>query len=560
MRNIVKSFAKNNGGNFAIILGLTLAPIAMSVGMTVDYTSFKRMETRMITAAEAAMLAGTKAVVQLREQDYAKDGRFDLTNAEIVAELDKVFKPYFEANFSKAGYELDPSQYQLEYIEADNNTKVRVTMEYDTAFLNAFGKPKLTATRDMIINLKVQPNNYVIDIVMCIDATGSMQNTLNAVKNSAKTFNANLREEIGVGVDSSKVKIRVRPMFYRDWEEGRAFNDAMDDYNEAYADYEADYLDWATGGEDSITGTNWDSLRANLQSAWNSSAWYYQNGKNWKKSKSSNPKTHKRIKYEGTWYYFTSIADLNAWVDIKQDKDTVFIKPKTGTPPTPPVKPVNDALNDYGDFIDLDPNLSSGNTKEDQNNELAGFLGSTNAKGGADLPEAAGACLNEAIRSNWYNIQSKESKEYFKVPSGNVIVSEKDDVPTASYTKITNIPVVVFWSDAAINSLQKSRDYISPTTPVSYGTFENLWDGTIPNGDPDASKGVAAGGSGRPVIDSRYRMMIHFGPQNISGFSTLYDWDKVYYGGSLSTGNTQGVKVIAKKILEAIPDLLRVGS
>ena len=44
MRNIVKSFAKNNGGNFAIILGLTLAPIAMSVGMTVDYTSFKRME------------------------------------------------------------------------------------------------------------------------------------------------------------------------------------------------------------------------------------------------------------------------------------------------------------------------------------------------------------------------------------------------------------------------------------------------------------------------------------------------------------------------------------
>ena len=77
----------------------------------------------MITAAEAAMLAGTKAVVQLREQDYAKDGKFDLTNAEIVAELDKVFKPFFEANFSKAGYELDPSQYQLNILRRTTTQK-----------------------------------------------------------------------------------------------------------------------------------------------------------------------------------------------------------------------------------------------------------------------------------------------------------------------------------------------------------------------------------------------------------------------------------------------------
>ena len=432
-------------------------------------------------------------------------------------------------------------------------------MKYDTAVMNAFGKPKMYATREMIINLKVQPNNYVIDIVMCIDATGSMQNTLNAVKNSAKTFNANLREEIGVGVDSRKVKIRVRPMFYRDWEEGRAF--MMPWMITMRPMPITKRIIWngqpvAKTALQVPTGTVCAPICKLLEFQFLVLP-EWQELEKVKVIQSENPQTDE---IRGQLVLFHSIADLNAWVDIKQDKDTVFIKPKTGTPPTPPIKPVNDAFNDYGDFIDLDPNLSSGNTKEDQNTELAGFLGSTNAKGGADLPEAAGACLNEAIRSNWYNIKSTDSKEYFKVPSGNVIVSEKDDVPTASYTKITNIPVVVFWSDAAINSLQKSRDYISPTTPVSYGTFENLWDGTIPNGDPDASKGVAAGGSGRPVIDSRYRMMIHFGPQNISGFSTLYDWDKVYYGGSLSTGNTQGVKVIAKKILEAIPDLLRVGS
>ncbi|MGB7335895.1 MAG: hypothetical protein WBD01_08915 [Salaquimonas sp.] len=328
-----------------------------------------------------------------------------------------------------------------------------------------------------------------------------------------------------------------------------------------YEQYLLALLEWETGGEKSATGTNWESVRSDLQGSWNSSSWYYQDGSTWKKSsKSYDPKTHKRAKYENKWYYFATTAELDLWVDDKKAKDTIVIKPKTGTPPAAPTKLVNDALNDYGGFIDLDPNLSSGNTKDDQNTALSNFLGSTNAKGGADLPEAAGACLNEAIRSNWYDIKSAESKEYFKVPAGDVIVSEKDDVPKVSYTRVTNVPVVVFWSDAAINSLQKSRDYISASTPVSYSTFEQLWDGTIPSGDPESSKGVAANNSGRPVIDNRYRMMIHFGPENISGFKTLYDWDKVYYGGSLSTGNSQAVKVIAKKILETIPDLLRVGS
>lgn len=566
MKNIVKSFLKNNGGNFAIIFGLVLAPVAMSIGVAADYAGFKRMEGRMALSTEAAMLAASKELVRLREIDYAADGDYDMTNAQLVTEIDKVFKPFFEANFSAGGYELAPDQYTLEYIEAENNTKVLVTMKYDTAVMNAFGKDKMYASREMIINLKVQPNNYVLDIVMCIDATGSMQNTLNAVKNSAMKFNENLREELGVGPDSKKIKIRVRPMFYRDWEEGRTYQTAMVTYNAQYADYEIAYAEWATGGEESITGTNWEDLRTNLQSSWNSSSWYFLNGKNWKKStNSTHPKTHKRVKFEGNWYYMTSIAELNTWVDTKKAADIVFIAPGTGTPPTPPTKPTNHALNDYGSFIDLDPTsyATTGATKADQNAKLTAFLGSTSAFGGADLPEAGGACLNEAIRSDWYDIQSTDSKTYFSIPNSDTIVSEMDEVPTGSYTKVTNIPIVVFWSDAAINSLQKSRDYISPTTPVSYDTFKSLWNDVRPTSEavnPNYNPSGAGGLSKYDLIDKRYRMLIHFGPHNISGFSTLYSWDKVYYGGSLSTGNSQAVKVIAKKILEAVPDLLRVGS
>lgn len=560
MTNPLKNFWKSESGNFAITLGLTLTPIMMSVGVAADYSGFKRLENRMTISAETAMLAASKHIVKLREQDFAADNDYDMTNAEIVEELDSVFKPFFEANFAAGGYDLQENQYTLEYIEADNNTKVRITVEYDTAVMKAFGIDKLEASKDMIINLKVQPRNYVIDIVMCIDATGSMQNTLNAVQANAKTFNADLREELGVGESSQKLKIRVRPIFYRDWEEGQDYQNAMANFHDgmSYDEYLEDYQEQLEDWENGVTTPGLPaSVRNNLTNSWNNSSWYYWD--NWRNRYQRSrywwqPRTHKRVRYEGTWYYFANAGELNVWLDS-------FGGAAAGHPGELLPKPVNHGLNMYEDFIDLDPHSSESEDRDDRNDELETFLSSTYAFGGHDWPEAAGACLNEAIRSNWYDTKSPESREYFNVPPGDVIIAENDEVPAQSYTKITNIPVVVFWSDATINSYQKSRDWLSETTPTNNTTFQALWNGHKPNGDPWPSHMLPVDPGTSPlVIDSRYRMMIRFGPASASGFNTWATWDKVYYGGSLHTGNNEAVKVIAAKILEAIPDLLRVGS
>jgi hypothetical protein len=230
-----------------------------------------------------------------------------------------------------------------------------------------------------------------------------------------------------------------------------------------------------------------------------------------------------------------------------------------GDPPTPPTHPVNHGLNMYPDFIDLDPSeadtVATGHDRDDRNTELTNFLGSTYAFGGHDWPEAAGACLNEAIRSDWYDVQSEESRTYFKARSGDVIISDGDPIPSVAYTQITDIPIVVFWSDATINSLQLSRDYLSNTTPTSYSVFENLWNGIYPGGDPDAGDT-----SGKHKMSQARKMMVRFGPSSASGWNTIKYWDNYYYGGSLSIGNQDAVEVIAEKILETIPDILRVGS
>lgn len=539
MKGIVKKFLRDEGGNFATILGVAITPVIMCAGVSVDYVGYKRLETRMTLSAEAALLSASKAVKKMQEEDYADNGVYDGSNEQYVAKLDEVFKPFFEANYEAGGYELDRDSYKLEYMEVDDQAKVMVTMDYDTAVMKAFGYDKMTASKEMVINLKVQPKNYVIDIVMCIDATGSMQNTLNAVQASAKTFNSDLRAELGIGDFSQKLKIRVRPIFYRDWEEGRDYQQNYANYEQDLQDWEDEWGDWKPGDSAGLS----ESEKNDLRSEFYGSSWYYYKNGRWKRAtKNSHPRTHKRVTYDRTKYHFRNIWELEAWMDTQEGSGP-------SEPPPRPEPPVNHGLNMYGDFIDLDPSEEEaaaagedrGDMREDRNDLLQGFLGSTYAFGGHDWPEAAGACLNEAIRSNWFDTQSAESREYFKIPQHHLIIQQGDPIPAQTYTLVTPVPVVVFWSDATINSLNLSKQYLSSTTPTSWSSFQNLW--------KDASK-----------MEQSQKLLVRFGPSSASGFNTIMEWDRTYYGGSLTVGNQNAVKVIAQKILDSIPDMLRVGS
>ncbi len=63
-----------------------------------------------------------------------------------------------------------------------------------------------------------------------------------------------------------------------------------------------------------------------------------------------------------------------------------------------------------------------------------------------------------------------------KFPTVIVIIKENEPVPEVTYTKVTPIPVVVFWSDATINSrFDLAQQYLSPTHPSNYTGLENVW-------------------------------------------------------------------------------------
>ena len=67
---------------------------------------------------------------------------------------------------------------------------------HNAAALKAFDYGEIALEAEGSALVAIPPENYVFDIVMCIDATGSMGATLAGVKDSAQSFNADLRNRV----------------------------------------------------------------------------------------------------------------------------------------------------------------------------------------------------------------------------------------------------------------------------------------------------------------------------------------------------------------------------
>lgn len=213
MLKLLKKFKKSESGAFLPMFGILAFPVlTLAMGTAIDYSRMTSLQNRMQSASDIALLAATKS---LQSKKGGKD------EAEINTILKDDFTPFFLANMSSE--EAEKFSYTPSFDGDKNRSKVTVSTDYEPVFMQMFGYDKIKINVELTVNLKVEVNNYVIDIVMCIDATGSMQNTLDAAVSNAKSFNDDLRKELDM-VNSPSLKVRVRPIFYRDWEDARDYN------------------------------------------------------------------------------------------------------------------------------------------------------------------------------------------------------------------------------------------------------------------------------------------------------------------------------------------------
>jgi Flp pilus assembly protein TadG len=205
-----RMFLSNDGGNVAIIFAMMAIPILGTVAHTVDYTIATKIKGSAQAAVDSANLAAAIAA-----SSYMRDNP-NASEAEAAIHSKAVAERYFSQNFT------EEVRYDALYIvnveRSDGNwvAESSYTVTYQPMFTGVLGLEdwRLQGTSSAQYNKPFVP---VLDIAMCIDATGSMFSTLNSVKINALSFYDNLVAELKKNDAGEFVQIRVRPIYYRDF-------------------------------------------------------------------------------------------------------------------------------------------------------------------------------------------------------------------------------------------------------------------------------------------------------------------------------------------------------
>lgn len=190
-------FSRDEDGSVVVIFAVLLLPLLVMAGAGLDYARASQARGDIQAALDAAVLSGTTGRSIYDEESVVKQRIQSLYDNNMPSDLRNSFALTIEINREEQS------------IKATAKGTIPTTMM------------KLVHINDMDIEVTSTAvggdQEVIVDIAMCIDATGSMYNTLQAVKVNALAFDQNLIAAIeakGRQLD----KVNIRPIYYRDFE------------------------------------------------------------------------------------------------------------------------------------------------------------------------------------------------------------------------------------------------------------------------------------------------------------------------------------------------------
>lgn len=209
---MILQFLKHKGGNFATMFALALLPVALSVGVAVDYTNANRDRSRMQNFLDAALLSVGQDFREM-EKDQVR----------------KAVRQFLKANIDPALY-AQVDKVQIRFSDRRQTLTATVSAEAKTSFMMIAGYESVPYT----VDAQIRAPFGGVEVALVLDNTWSMSadGKLDALKVAAKAFVENLMPEetggdtkIGIVPFSNHVNVG---MSYRnaDW------LDVADDYTE----------------------------------------------------------------------------------------------------------------------------------------------------------------------------------------------------------------------------------------------------------------------------------------------------------------------------------------
>ena len=224
----MQSFLKDTNANVAVIFGITLVPMLVTVGMAIDYSRANSARTAMQNAADAAALMVSKEAA-------------NLTASEVTAKA----KAYFSALLNRT--ELANIAVTASY---SGNTSKGATIQMTasgritTDFMKLAGFP----TMDLNVNSTAAWGNTRLRVSLALDSTGSMadKGKMPAMQAASKKLidqlqaNAKSTGDLYISLIPFSTHINAGPSNYQqswldwaDWEEANGDCDKGSDKSRA---------------------------------------------------------------------------------------------------------------------------------------------------------------------------------------------------------------------------------------------------------------------------------------------------------------------------------------
>lgn len=190
-----RTFWRDRRGATAVTLSLALIPLLATFSLAVNYSDAVNRRNAYQAIADAAALAGATAAKT--EADEARRQRA---------------QGWFEAQV--AAQKLPPARVAVSVKSGIVEVEASATIKPLVDMIN-LGAQVVSVRATAAISQETI--RRVLDVAMCIDATGSMQNTINSVKARAQNFSDDLNNALAMRGLEKFDHTRIRVVFYRDF-------------------------------------------------------------------------------------------------------------------------------------------------------------------------------------------------------------------------------------------------------------------------------------------------------------------------------------------------------
>lgn len=201
--SVISRFYKNERGAVAILFSIAAIPAMGLMAVAVDYSHVNKNRMNYQSIVDSAALAGATAAT-----DDTDDKRQKRAENWVDAESARLgVTPSLRSATSKSG-----------------EVEVKATF-LQKSFFNFSWTNDMPVEVRAVAMIKQEITRRVLDVAMCIDATGSMQNTINSVKARAQSFSDDLNKAVKDRNLTGFEYVRIRAIYYRDFavDKGKVF-------------------------------------------------------------------------------------------------------------------------------------------------------------------------------------------------------------------------------------------------------------------------------------------------------------------------------------------------